>query len=164
MGRVHTLIETYDKEGDLVEMTYPSGAVVAFTRDAVGDVTQIRRQVGGVWTVLADQMSHRPYGPLATVQYGDGITQTRTLDQSYRLTRITDQGLGAPLRDVSYGFDLRDNLTTATDHITSGNAEAFTYAPREQLASASGPYGSQGYAYDGVGNRTVLTVNGQTSG
>ena len=33
------------------------------------------------------------------------------------------------------------------------------YTPREHLASATGPYGSIGYTYDGVGNRTAQDLN-----
>lgn len=43
------------------------------------------------------------------------------------------------------------------DLITSGNSETFTYTPRENLTTATGPYGALAYTYDGVGNR--LTAN-----
>ena len=39
------------------------------------------------------------------------------------------------------------------------NNETFGYTPREHLASATGPYGSIGYTYDGVGNRTAQALN-----
>jgi hypothetical protein len=39
------------------------------------------------------------------------------------------------------------------------NSETYGYTPRESLASATGPYGSSVYAYDGVGNRISYAIN-----
>ena len=66
--------------------------------------------------------------------------------------------LGAvKLRDLSLGYEGRDNLASITDLATPANSEAFTYTPRESLAGAVGPYGTLGFTYDGVGNRITYT-------
>ena len=41
-----------------------------------------RLKTGTTCTILADLITYRPNGPLATVLYGDGFTQTRSYDLS----------------------------------------------------------------------------------
>ncbi len=107
-------------------------------------------------------MTYAPNGPLTSALYGDGYTQTRTYDLSYRLTGITD-ALGATrLRDVTMGYEGRDNLTSITDLLTPANTEGFTYTPRESLMGATGPYGTLAYTYDGVGNRLTESLGAAT--
>ncbi len=57
------------------------------------------------------------------------------------------------MRELTYTFETRDNLTKVTDKITATNTETFTYTPRESLTTATGPYGGLSYTYDAVGNR-----------
>ena len=92
----------------------------------------------------------------------DAATQVMTYDQSYRLTGMLDYQGAMTLRDVTYGYDTRDNLTSVSDALTASNSETFTYTPRESLATATGPYGALAYAYDGVGNRITYSVDGLT--
>ena len=42
---------------------------------------------------------------------------------------------------------------------TTANSETFGYTFRDSLASATGPYGTLGFVYDGVGNRITHTSN-----
>lgn len=95
---------------------------------------------------------------MTSALYGDGYTQTRTYDLSYRLTGLKDALGATKQRDLTYGFEARDNLTAVTDLITSANSETFTYTPRENLTSATGPYGALAYTYDGVGNRLTAKL------
>jgi RHS repeat-associated protein len=99
---------------------------------------------------------------MTSALYGDGYTQTRTYDLSYRLTGLKDALGATKQRDLTYGFEGRDNLTAVTDAITSANSETFTYTPRENLTSAAGPYGALAYTYDGVGNRLTAKLGTAT--
>ena len=85
--------------------------------------------------------------------FGDGFGQTRAYDASYRLTGILDTDLTTALRDISFGYEARNNLTSANDSLIPSNSEVFGYTPREELASASGAYGALAFGYDTVGNR-----------
>jgi hypothetical protein len=49
-------------------------------------------------------MTYVPMGPLKSAFYGDGYTQTRTYDLSYRLTGTVDALGGTKLRDVAMGY------------------------------------------------------------
>ncbi|NSX56944.1 RHS repeat protein [Parasulfitobacter algicola] len=146
-------------EGDLTQVTYPSGTQVQITRDTdsrIADIAVVPNGTGAPVPVIAGT-TYLPMGPLTNATYGDGGQFAATYDRSYRLTRMTDTVLGTALRDVSYNWTLRDNLAGITDNLTPTGSETFGYTPREKLASADGPYDSLSYAYDGVGNRTSLT-------
>ena len=45
-------------------------------------------------------------------------------------------------RNLTMGYEARDNLATITDLQGSANNQTFTYTPRESLATATGPYGA----------------------
>ena len=66
------------------------------------------------------------------------------------------------LRDWTYGYNARDNMTGITDLQLAANNETFTYTPREHLSGATGPYGSHAFTYDGVGNRITSTLGAAT--
>ena len=120
---------------------------------------EVRLLDGTVWTTLADAITYKPNGPLASMVYGDGYTQTRSYDTSYRLTGLTDSNGTNTLRQMTYGYESRDNLTTVTDAVTPANSETYSYTPRESLASATGSYGQMAFTYDGVGNRVGYAVD-----
>jgi RHS repeat-associated protein len=95
--------------------------------------------------------------------YGDTGVQTRTYDDtSYRLTGLRDVRGTTTLRNWTYGYNARDNLTAITDLQLAANNETFSYTPREHLSGATGPYGTLAYTYDGVGNRITARVGTAT--
>ena len=163
-NRSYTVIEEADFEGNATRTVYPSGKEVLVDYDDDNRPTRIRLKNGANFTTLLEQMSYAPNGPLLSALYGDGRTQTRTYDLSYRLTRILDALGATKLRDVTYGYEGRDNIASITDALVPGNSESFGYTPRESLASAAGPYGTLGFTYDGVGNRLTSTLGAATDG
>ncbi len=114
-ARSYTVVEETDFEGNPTRTVYPSGKEILYTVDDANRITSIRLKNGATTTSLLTQMTYTPNGPLKSALYGDGYTQTRTYDLSYRLTGIKD-ALGATrLRDVTLGYEGRDNLTSITD-------------------------------------------------
>ncbi|MEP2715219.1 RHS repeat-associated core domain-containing protein [Pseudophaeobacter sp.] len=113
---------------------------------------------------IVSNIEYAPYGPTRSLTYGDGATQTRSHDSSYRLTRLLDDLNGTSLRDVSYGWSLRDNLLSTTDNLDVTQNEAFQYSAQQRLSDADGAYGDLDFAYDLNGNRTSrsVTSNGST--
>jgi len=65
---------------------------------------------------------------------------------------------GTSLRDVSYGWSLRDNLLSTTDNLDSSQSEAFQYTAQHRLSEADGIYGDLDFAHDLNGNRTSRSV------
>lgn len=53
--------------------------------------------------------------------YGNGLAETRTYDQDYRLTGIT-----IPIRSIdscTLGYNLDDDITGVTDNLKSSNGQ-----------------------------------------
>jgi RHS repeat-associated protein len=63
---------------------------------------------------------------------------------------------------LTFGRTDNLNLTSIGDTVTPANNQSFGYSAANRLNSASGPYGSQSWTYDGVGNRTGETIGGVT--
>ena len=163
-GRSYTVVEDRDFEGNTVRTAYPSGREVLVDHDSNNRPSRIRLVDGATTTTLLDQITWAPSGPMTSALYGDGLGQSRSYDQSYRLTGLTDGNGTVQLRALSYGYEARDNLTTITDTLVPGNSESFGYTAREHLGTASGPYGDLEFSYDGVGNRTARVADGQSDG
>src|SRR5438093_2569048 len=60
------------------------------------------------------------------------------------------QAQATTLQNLTYGYDNKGNVTAITDTI-NGN-QTFGYDELDRLTSATGPYGSQTYSYDQIGN------------
>ena len=154
-ARTYTIDTTYDAEGNIKFIDYPSGDRVDYLYDDDNQVIRVRLRPSGssTWENLVTGIDYQPNGPVADMTFGDGYNHFRSYDSSYRLTRLRDKTASITLRDVSFGYSLVDNLTSITDAQNAANNETFGYTPRENLSTATGPYGAICYTYDGVGNR-----------
>jgi len=79
------------------------------------------------------------------------------LKTTYRLTGQADTGT-MTLRDLAYGYSLRDNLTSASDQLDPAEDATYGYDPRQMLESAAGPWGTLDWSYDAVGNRETQSL------
>ena len=153
-GHTFNLAYTYDGAGNLLTMTYPSGQVVTYTRDAGGRVTDISR-FNGTTDTLASNITYEPFGPMKSMTLGNGIQVTKTYDLAYRVTDIV-QG---SVMDRDYSYDAAGNITGIVDLLSPTKSQAFGYDNLDRLTGANGIYGSEAYVYDAVGNRTQSTIN-----
>ena len=80
----------------------------------------------------------RPFGPLASLTFGNSIDLALTYDNDGRVTDIDAAGAGTTVQDLAFGYDLASNITSIGDNLNTNR--------------------SQTYAYDAVGNRTQRTV------
>jgi YD repeat-containing protein len=122
--------------------------------------------VTGTVSGRSEQMSgivaYKPLGPVTAMTFGDGASQGFTHDQEYQATGVIDQAGARTLRQLSYTRGPRGNLVAVTDALVPANSESFVYTPRESLETATGPYGSLAFTYDGVGNRVTYKVGTAT--
>ncbi len=159
-----TLYNQYDPAGHLLQMTYPSGLVVTYTRDGLGRISGVTAQPSGqAQTTVVSSSTYMPFGPLAGLSYGNGVTLTQGWDQDYHLTSITAASGSNVIQNLTYQDDADGNIQTITDNLNAARNQSFTYDDLNRLWSASGLYGAESWLYDGVGNRTSATVNGTTS-
>jgi RHS repeat-associated protein len=145
-GTAYTTQYSYDGNGSLVGMTYPSGLVVDYQRDGTGRVSGVR--VNG--QTLAGAFAYLPFGPLAGLTLGSNLLNlTRTYDQRYQLKTIQ----AGPLMDYQYTYDPAGNITAisgVTEPTPSGETRQHEYTAN-RLQSSTGKEQRQ-YTYDGAGN------------
>ncbi len=157
-GDTYSLAYTYDGAGQIETITYPSGRVVTYERDAAGEVATVTTTApDGTETVLASQIEHALFGPITSLTHGNGLTETRTLDQAYQVASVTVPGVLA--RDYAYTVD--DNVAGIDDLLSSARTQAFGYDPVDRLTAADGAYGDLGFEYDANANRKALIEDGQ---
>ncbi|MFZ0745598.1 MAG: DUF6531 domain-containing protein, partial [Terracidiphilus sp.] len=164
-----TTAYTYDAANRIASITYPSGAVVSYTRDSMGRITTVSaKPSGGSSTPVASSVSYEPFGPYSGFRYGSAGQETRGFDQDYRLTNVTDlgtvrRGLVRVFENLSYAYYPTNNVQTITDAVTSSNSQSFSYDNLQRLSSAAGGYGSLAYTYDHDGNRLSETHGSTTT-
>lgn len=157
---------TYDGASRIASMTYPDGTLVNYQHDAAGYVTTVSAQLPGATAATSiAALTHQPFGPMNTVTYGNGISETWSFDKSYRPTNITDVLSGTGLQNLTYAYDNANNVKSITDALNAANTQTLGYDVINRLTSATsgaGGYGSYSWTYDKVGNR-LTQVLGSTS-
>ncbi len=147
---------TYDQNGNLKTMTYPSGRVITYTISN-DKVTAVLNNAAN----LATNISYKPFGGISSLTYGNGIAGTIGYDNQYRVTNIT----AGTVMNLSYSqYDANGNITAINNVIDPTKNKTFGYDALDRLtsATASGIWGSLSWTYDGVGNRQTQ-ANGGTS-
>ena len=132
----------YDEAtGELSSITYPSGTVLRYSRDAAGRISAVRFGEHD----LATAVRYLPFGPVQGMQLGN-ITQSRSYDQRYQLSRIQAGSL-----DSVYTRNAAGQVTgiegLATPGVESGSESYTIDAASNQLAVRGGT----SYTYDAAG-------------
>ena len=150
---------TYDASGRVKSVTYPSGAVVTYHYDLAGQINQVSlvKQPGEPSVILADNINYHPFGPVASLDYGNGITLTQTLDDGYRLKDILVPGV---INISNMLYDANGNFSERTHDTAS---ELFSYDAINRLDGSDGALGVRVFSYDSNGNRIQLTEDGSTT-
>ncbi len=185
-GITSTFIFTYTRAGRLSSLTYPSGMVVNYLRNNIGQVAQVNvTQPGTTTKIFADNITYYPFGPLSRIQFlppntgvvnplrvsaaaapggggncpPGGCTPVNPVIQ----TRVYDldydvQSVGG----LSYTVDNQGNITGITDAV-GGNT--FEYDTLDRLTKVKNS-GTQAelkvMTYDKTGNRFTKKVGSTT--
>jgi YD repeat-containing protein len=150
----------YDAADRIAAITYPSGAIASYSRDAMGRVTALAVKPPGMSPLaVTSQIAYQPFGPVGGLVYGNGIAESRAFDLDYRVTGITANGSVAQ-HLIGYGYDAADNVLAISDNLT-GN-QSFAYDALNRLTGMSGFYGNLQLGFDAVGNALSVTSGAAT--
>jgi RHS repeat-associated protein len=156
----------YDLDGNVTQITYPSGRTVSYSRGSTGLVTGVTTKVNSTSAsvTLASGAAYQPFGPLQTLTYGNGLILWKTFTQDYGLnTLIVEQGSNSVI-NRSYGYQYGDfSITNLWDTNISARTESYVYTPTTRLQNTYGTWGQLTYYQDGVGNRTSDIFNDNTT-
>jgi RHS repeat-associated protein len=155
-GFTYVTLYSYDMNGNLKTMTYPSGRVITYNISNDKVISVLNNAAN-----LATNINYKPFGGMLSITYGNGLNGTIGYDNQYRISSIQ---VGNIL-NLSYGsYDANGNITGITNTPDSTKNKTFTYDALDRLATAtaSGLWGSLGWTYDGVGNRQTENTNSYT--
>jgi YD repeat-containing protein len=112
---------TYDKAGNATQITMPSGRIVTYTRDSLARVTAVstKDNAGALSNTVASSITWRPFGPLASLTFGNSLNLTLTYDNDGRVTDIDAAGGGTTVQDLVYGYDLASNIASIGDNLNT---------------------------------------------
>jgi RHS repeat-associated protein len=145
---------SYDANSNPQTITYPSLRTVTYSYDNADRVTTVTTTPsGGGSQTVATAITHKPFGGIASLTYGNGLLRTVTYDQQYRISRVQTGGV----LDLAYGFDNNGNILSLTNNLDTSKNKTYGYDALDRLQGATGPWGSLGWTYDKVGNRLSQT-------
>jgi RHS repeat-associated protein len=157
---------SYDSAGRVGTITYASsGWLVTYTRDSAGQVTTVTDKPPASGAVnIVTSVTHMPFGPVKSMSYGNGITETRTYDLDYRTTAIKAANGGTNIYYSSFGYNANDNVTSILDNVTTSRNQTLNYDSSNWIKFASGTYGTYNLTYDSSGNRKTYGATSYTIG
>jgi RHS repeat-associated protein len=146
-------------------VTYPTGRIVSYTRDALGRVTAVSQKDNAAAAVrtVADSITWQPFGALAGLRHANSVEMAFTYDLDSRLSRILATGGATTFLDLNYTWDTADNITAIADARVPAQSQSFGYDTLDRLISGTGAYGAWTYGYSANSNRTARSKSGGVS-
>ncbi|MEN9855026.1 MAG: hypothetical protein RLZZ157_152 [Pseudomonadota bacterium] len=152
---------SYDLADRITQMTYPSGRLVSYSYNPLGQVTQVRTKASAAiaaWTNLASNMTYEAFGAMTGANYGNGLRMLQSWGNDDRLSRrrLIRARDNVALSDLSYLYDANDNIIAINDGVLPARSNQFAYDSVDRLIAKfaqQGPYAREDYIYDTNGNR-----------
>lgn len=149
-GTAYVTQYSYDMNGNIMTMTYPSGRVIAYAY-SYNKPASVRNNTAN----LATNIIYKPFGGITALTYGNTISETIGFDNQYRIASI----IVGTILNLSYTDDTNGNITTIVNNLDSTKNKSYTYDALDRLTTANGAWGALSWTYDGIGNRKTEGVN-----
>ncbi|MFT5529146.1 MAG: hypothetical protein ACI9C0_000815 [Alteromonadaceae bacterium] len=144
----------YNNLGHMKSLKYPSGRVVDFAPNALGQATK-----AGIY---AESAKYYANGSLDSFTYGNDLTYKRSLNseqQPYELS--IKQGSSYKSRQ-RYLYDDNNNVDYIYDFIDRTYDINLGYDGLDRLVSGSGKWGAGSFSYDDLGNLLTKKLGSQS--
>lgn len=152
-GTVDTTDYAYTRAGRLAGTAMPSGAVVAYARNVLGQITAITATpAGGKSLPIISGVTYRPFGPVTGYTLGNGQMVTRTYDANGVVTDVT-----SPHFTAHYDRDAGNHIVGLRDTPSSAVAESYVYDPLDRLTAVQSTAFNEAYSYSKTGDRLSKT-------
>jgi RHS repeat-associated protein len=165
-GPTLTLGSTYNAANRTIAMTYPSGAIVTYLRNAKGQITNVSAKptAAAAQVTLVSNATYLPFGPLNTLTFGNARVLTKAYDQNYDIDKVSDSATDGLSEDST--VNVMGNITAMVER-TTGTATAtrqFAYDNMDRLLSLKNSATNvQSFTYDATGNRLSKTLSSTTT-
>lgn len=158
-----TTTYTWTLANRLQSVTTPNGTVIAYARNALGQITSVTATpFGGATTTVASAVAYRPFGPVASYVLGDGQTVTMTYDATGALTDIASTAFSLHVKRDAMG-----NITALGDAAgVATPSETYGYDPLYRLTGVKAASRSdiEAYTYNRTGDRLTKAAPGLLTG
>ncbi|HYC62727.1 MAG TPA: RHS repeat-associated core domain-containing protein [Thermoanaerobaculia bacterium] len=144
----------YDGDGNRAVIAYPSTqTTVEYGFDHAGRPTSASGTITNA--------TYLPFGPLTSLTFANGTTQTMSYDARYRMTSNTLGTAQSTLAQYAYTYDAAGNITGILDAMDHAYDRTFGYDDLDRLITAntgSALWQRGSYAWDGMGNILSLKL------
>ena len=154
----------YDSNGSLSTQTYPTGLVISYGPNALGQATRASDQTGYSY---AHGATYYPNGALKQFTYANGLTHSLAQNARQLPDRVTASGLAM---DFSYRYDANGNVNQIYDHVpdmipgSTPKYRLMEYDGLDRLAAAgSAMFGGDHwhrFTYNALDNMTSWKLGG----
>jgi RHS repeat-associated protein len=152
----------YDAYGHLRWQSYPTGLVVDYAPNPLGQATQVRDNSNKSY---ASNAQYYPNGALKQFTYGNGIVHT--MDQNARQLPVRVTATGNAM-DYDYAYDPNGNVERIYDHVTGTPTPRHRWMGYDGLdrltSTASAVFGgtdnTHRFTYDALDNMTSWKLAG----
>ncbi len=152
-GSTYTTTFAFDANGNRSTMSYPSGPVTQTSFDFADRPYSL--SAGS--TTIVSTATYLPFGPMASIVFGNGTTRTMQYDARYRPLENKLTGPSGTIADYAYGEDAAGNITSIHDAVNPAYNRDLGYDDLNRLTTANSGaslWGAGTYAYDAIGNMT----------
>jgi RHS repeat-associated protein len=128
-----------------------------------------RRVASRASSTLVSSATYAPFGPLTSLAFGNGTTQTITYNQRFLPTENKLVTGATTLADHLYTEDSVGNITGITDGLDAGYNRSYGYDDLNRLTTANtgaklwGTASGNGQSYDAMGNIKSMTLGTSTA-
>ena len=143
-GRAKTISYTYNQDGSLATMVYPSGRTITYTTNDAQRTTSAKDIANNIqYAVTA---SYAPIGALTGVIYGPatgfgGITTAAVYNSRFEPTTVLATSTGGTAQNLAYSFSLpggnNGSVSSIQNNANSGLSETFSYDYLNRILSAA---------------------------
>jgi RHS repeat-associated protein len=168
-GVAQTISYSYNLDGSLASLTYPSGRTITYGVSAIGRAISAKDLTNNVNYVTSAQ--YAPQGALASLKNGytgsfAGITTTNSYNNRLEPTLLSAASPSQTVLSLSYGFGTNNNeqIASMVNNINNNRTQSLTYDVLRQLLTAQSQATSgsdcwgQGFGYDRWANLLTATV------
>ena len=153
----------YTSAGRLSGIVYPSGTLVAYTRDSDGRIQSVSvTPPNGTASTAVSSVTYQPFGPVSGYTLGNGQAVTRSYDANYRLTDLT-----SPAFSLHVARDAMGDITAIGNAPGANPAtETYSYDPLYRLTAITEANGStlESVTYNQTGDRLSKAGSGLATG
>ena len=142
-GKAKTISYTYNQDGSLATIVYPSGRTITYTTNDAQRTTSAIDNTGIQYAATA---SYAPIGALTGVIYGPatgftGIATTAGYNSRFEPTTVLATSTGGTAQNLAYSFSLpggdNGSVSSIQNNANSGLSETFSYDYLNRILSAA---------------------------